>query len=119
MSIVMIVSLVAIVLYIWVRFQKITFGLAAVAALVHDVLCVVGAVAIAPEINLTREPRDYDPLGGVFKRNLKAWQAIDNRAFNRWIVHLIPDVVPFKSPQLIVRFLILRYPTFQNAICLQ
>ena len=43
----MFISLLAIVAYIWVRFQKITFGLAAVAALVHDVLCVVGLVALA------------------------------------------------------------------------
>ena len=43
----MLVSLVAIVAYIWIRFQSITFGLAAVAALVHDVLVVLGMVAIA------------------------------------------------------------------------
>ena len=42
----MIVSLVAIVAYIWIRFQRITFGLAAVAALVHDVLVVLGLVAL-------------------------------------------------------------------------
>ena len=40
-------SLVAIVGYIWFRFQRITFGFAAVAALVHDVLIVVGMVALA------------------------------------------------------------------------
>ncbi len=40
-----IVSLIAIVAYIWFRFQRITFGLAAVAALVHDVLVVLGLVA--------------------------------------------------------------------------
>ena len=43
----MIVSLVAIVAYIWIRFQRITFGLAAVVALVHDVLVVLGMVAVA------------------------------------------------------------------------
>ena len=42
----MLFSLVAIVAYIWLRFQKATFGLAAVAALVHDVLVVLGLVAI-------------------------------------------------------------------------
>ncbi|MEZ6060941.1 MAG: protein translocase subunit SecD [Planctomycetaceae bacterium] len=41
-----VVSLIAIVGYIWFRFQRITFGLAAVAALVHDVLIVVGMVAV-------------------------------------------------------------------------
>ena len=43
----MLISLVAIVAYIWFRFQRITFGLAAVAALVHDVLVVLGMVALA------------------------------------------------------------------------
>jgi SecD/SecF fusion protein len=40
-------SLIGIVLYIWVRFQKISFGLAAVVALVHDVLVVLGAIAVS------------------------------------------------------------------------
>ncbi len=44
-------SLVAIIAYIWIRFQRITFGFAAVAALVHDVLCVVGLVALASYLN--------------------------------------------------------------------
>ncbi len=43
----MLASLAAIIAYIWLRFQRITFGFAAVAALVHDVLCVVGLVALA------------------------------------------------------------------------
>ncbi|MCP4857202.1 MAG: protein translocase subunit SecD [Fuerstiella sp.] len=42
-----VISLLAIVAYIWFRFQKITFGLAAVVALVHDVLIVLGLMAIA------------------------------------------------------------------------
>ena len=40
-------SLLAVVAYIWFRFQRITFGIAAVAALVHDVLIVLGMVALA------------------------------------------------------------------------
>ena len=43
----MLASLCAIVAYIWFRFQRITFGLAAVAALVHDVVVVAGLVALA------------------------------------------------------------------------
>ncbi|QDT37833.1 protein translocase subunit SecD [Stratiformator vulcanicus] len=43
-------SLVAIVAYLWFRFQRVTFGLAAVVALVHDVLAVLGCVAIAAAI---------------------------------------------------------------------
>jgi SecD/SecF fusion protein len=42
-----IVSLLAIVGYIWFRFQRITFGVAAVVALIHDVLIVLGMVALA------------------------------------------------------------------------
>lgn len=46
-----IVSLLAIVAYIWFRFQQITFGLAAVVALVHDVLIVMGMMAVASYLN--------------------------------------------------------------------
>lgn len=46
-------SLVAIVAYIWFRFQAVTFGLAAVVALVHDVMIVLGVVAIASELSGT------------------------------------------------------------------
>jgi SecD/SecF fusion protein len=39
--------LFGIVLYIWIRFQKVIFGLAAVVALVHDVLVTLGAIALS------------------------------------------------------------------------
>ena len=48
----MLFSLIAIVAYLWVRFQRVTFGLAACVALVHDVLCVLGIVAIAGMLGL-------------------------------------------------------------------
>jgi len=38
-------SLIAIVLYLWVRFAKAGYGVAAVTALVHDVFITLGAVA--------------------------------------------------------------------------
>ena len=47
------ISLLAIVFYIWIRFDKVTFGLAAVAALVHDVLIVLGMVALASNLSAT------------------------------------------------------------------
>ncbi|MBB02829.1 MAG: protein translocase subunit SecDF [Planctomyces sp.] len=61
-------SLAAIIAYIWFRFSQIAFGLAAVVALVHDVLVVLGLVAIASMLSAT-------PLGPVlqltdFKINL-------------------------------------------------
>ncbi|MEZ6095195.1 MAG: protein translocase subunit SecD [Pirellulaceae bacterium] len=39
-------SLLGIIIYVWVRFQSLAFGLAAVLALVHDVLVVLGLIAI-------------------------------------------------------------------------
>ncbi|MBX3438479.1 MAG: protein translocase subunit SecF, partial [Planctomycetaceae bacterium] len=39
-------SLVAIIAYLWFRFQRVTFGIACAIAIVHDVLFVVGSVAI-------------------------------------------------------------------------
>lgn len=40
-------SLICIVGYIWIRFQRVVFGLAAVVALVHDVLITLGAIALS------------------------------------------------------------------------
>ncbi len=39
-------SLVAIIAYLWVRFQKVMYGLAA-AVLVHDVLVTLGLLALS------------------------------------------------------------------------
>ncbi|NQU25333.1 MAG: protein translocase subunit SecF [Candidatus Nealsonbacteria bacterium] len=39
-------SLLCIVGYIWIRFQRVVFGLAAVVALVHDVLITLGVLAL-------------------------------------------------------------------------
>ena len=40
-------SWVLIILYLWVRFQGVAFGLAAVIALIHDVLVMLGAIAFS------------------------------------------------------------------------
>lgn len=42
----LLVSLIFIVAYIWFRFQKLSYGLAAVIALLHDVLITLGLVAV-------------------------------------------------------------------------
>ena len=42
-----IASLLGIIAYVWIRFQNVAFGLAAVVALIHDVLVVLGAIAIS------------------------------------------------------------------------
>jgi len=51
-------SLVMIVIYMWFRFEKVYFGLAAVAALAHDVLVTLGSIAIAAYLSDT-------PLGPI------------------------------------------------------
>ncbi|MEX0939354.1 MAG: protein translocase subunit SecD [Pirellulales bacterium] len=43
-------SLMIIIGYIWIRFEHISFGLAAVVALVHDVLVTLGALALSAYI---------------------------------------------------------------------
>jgi len=40
-------SMVMIVIYVWIRFQNVIFGLAAVLALVHDVLITIGFLALS------------------------------------------------------------------------
>lgn len=55
----MVLSLLAIIAYLWVRFQRVTFGLAACVALVHDVLIVLGAVAIGAYLS-------GNPIGNLF-----------------------------------------------------
>ena len=40
-------SLICVIGYIWFRFQRVTYGLAAVAALIHDVLITLGAIAVS------------------------------------------------------------------------
>jgi SecD/SecF fusion protein len=40
-------SWVCIIIYLWVRFQGVAFGVAAVVALIHDVLVMLGAVALS------------------------------------------------------------------------
>ncbi len=43
----MFASLLCIIGYIWFRFQRVLYGFAAVAALVHDVLITLGAIAVS------------------------------------------------------------------------
>lgn len=43
----LIASQLFIILYIWIRFQRVIFGLAAVVAVIHDVLITLGIVALS------------------------------------------------------------------------
>ena len=44
------ISLLGVVAYLWLRFQKVTYGLAAGVALVHDVLITIGMLALSAYI---------------------------------------------------------------------
>mgnify|MGYP002623269737 FL=1 len=48
-----VLSNLAIVFYLWFRFQKVTFGLAAVVAVVHDITIVLGMVALGAYLSGT------------------------------------------------------------------
>ena len=43
----LVASWIGIIIYLWVRFQGVAFGLAAVVALIHDVFVMLGAVAVS------------------------------------------------------------------------
>jgi SecD/SecF fusion protein len=43
----MVLSWACMIVYLWVRFQNVAFGLAAVVALIHDVFVMVGAIALS------------------------------------------------------------------------
>ena len=47
-AIAIVASWLIIIAFLWFRFESVTYGLAAVIALVHDVLVTMGAVAISP-----------------------------------------------------------------------
>ncbi len=56
-----VISLVGIVAYIWFRFQHVVYGLAAVVALVHDVLVTLGMIALSAYV-VTSVPALADAL---------------------------------------------------------
>jgi SecD/SecF fusion protein len=85
----MIISLISIVAYIWFRFQRVTFGLAAVAALVHDVLVVLGLVALAAYASGT-------PLGSIF--------ALDDFKINLPMIAAFMTIVGYSLNDTIVVF---------------
>ena len=57
-------SLVIIIVYVWIRFQNVLFGLAAVVALIHDVLVALGFIALSYWMsnNLGMEALLIDPF---------------------------------------------------------
>jgi len=66
----MFLSLLCIVGYIWIRFQRVMFGLAAVVALIHDVLVTLGALALSYYLVTYVEPAADVLLVDPFKISL-------------------------------------------------
>ncbi len=80
-------SLAMIVLYVWVRFQNVAFGLAAVAALVHDVLVAIGCLALS---------RYVAPFFG--------WALVDDFKISLDVVAALLTIVGFSINDTIVIF---------------
>ncbi|MBI5757145.1 MAG: protein translocase subunit SecD [Planctomycetales bacterium] len=57
-----IASLIAIIVYVWFRFERAVFGIAAVIALAHDVLVTLGMLAMCSYL-------DGTPIGSLFMLN--------------------------------------------------
>ena len=86
-------SLVAIVGYIWFRFQRVDFGLAAVAALVHDVLFVLGAVALANWL-----------VGGLNAGPAVGWLGLEEFKLNLPMIAALLTVIGYSLNDTIVVF---------------
>ena len=89
----MLASLVAIVAYIWLRFQRVDFGLAAVAALVHDVLFVLGAVALGNWL-----------VGGLNLGSAVGWLGLEEFKLNLPMVAALLTVIGYSLNDTIVVF---------------
>jgi len=80
-------SLAMIVLYVWLRFQNVAFGLAAVAALAHDVLVAIACLALS---------RYLAPFFG--------WALVDDFKISLDVVAALLTIVGFSINDTIVIF---------------
>ncbi len=80
-------SLVLIVLYVWVRFQNVAFGLAAVVALLHDVLVTIACLALS-----------------TFVAPVLGWLLIDDFKISLDVVAALLTIVGFSINDTIVIF---------------
>jgi len=120
-----ILSLFAIVTYIWIRFGNVRYGLAAILALVHDVCITLGAVTVCTYIAAT--PIGEKLLIGDFKINLAIIAAFltligyslndtivvfDRIRENRRKARLNPKIITDSINQTISRTIMTSFTTF-------
>jgi SecD/SecF fusion protein len=80
-------SLICIVLYVWLRFQNVAFGLAAVVALAHDVLVTVSCLALS-----------------MFVAPFLGWALIDDFKISLDVIAALLTIVGFSINDTIVIF---------------
>jgi len=120
-----ILSLFAIITYIWIRFGNVRYGLAAIIALVHDVCITLGAVTACTYIAAT--PIGEKLLIGDFKINLAMIAAFltligyslndtivvfDRIRENRRKARLTPQIINDSINQTISRTILTSFTTF-------
>ena len=120
-----VLSLFAIITYIWVRFGDFRYGLAAIAALVHDVCITLGAITACTYIASTTIGETL--LIGDFKINLAIIAALltiigyslndtivvfDRIRENRKKARLIPQTITNSINQTISRTILTSFTTF-------
>jgi len=120
-----VLSLFAIVTYIWVRFGNVRYGIAAITALVHDVCITLGAVSACTYIAAT--PIGEKLLIGDFKINLAMIAAFltligyslndtivvfDRIRENRRKTLLNPQIITNSINQTISRTILTSFTTF-------
>ena len=83
----LVASLVCIVLYVWLRFQNVAFGLAAVVALAHDVLVTVSCLALS-----------------TFLAPFLGWALVDDFKISLDVIAALLTIVGFSINDTIVIF---------------
>jgi SecD/SecF fusion protein len=87
-----ILSWLVIIAYVWFRFKSVAFGVAAVIALVHDLLIAVGAVAISPyKIDLPMVAAFLTLIGFSVNDTIVIFDRI--RELRGKTPHLTPEVI--------------------------
>ncbi len=120
-----VLSLFAIVTYVWIRFGNLRYGIAAIVALVHDVCITLGAVTVCTYI--AASPIGEKLLIGDFKINLAMIAAFltligyslndtivvfDRIRENRHRAQLTPQTITNSINQTISRTILTSFTTF-------